>query len=288
MTLSPKPLPGADAQSPLQTVDRALGILLSFNEFRADWGVLELAETFGLTKSSAQRLLASLAAQGFLRADPWTRRYSLGPAMWRMASLWERTGGLARLADTVLTRLSQETTKTALFAIPDGAYVRCIAAIDGLHGPLRAHPLIGDLYPAHAGATSRSYFAFLSPAERRNLLQGRPHPRYSEHTEVDEQRLEAWFDQTVTDGYAFSEGEYDPSTRALAVPVLLGHRPVGSLSISESKVQQDGTDLMGFLPHLLAAAQELSDLLSNKTTPPQRNWRQGTGLAGQTRPRTKD
>ncbi|MHC6219283.1 IclR family transcriptional regulator [Arthrobacter sp. MMS24-S77] len=287
MTLSPQPLPGADAQSPLQTVDRALGILLSFNEFRTDWGVLELAETFGLTKSSAQRLLASLAAQGFLRADPWTRRYSLGPAMWRMASLWERTGGLARLADTVLTRLSQETTKTALFAIPDGAYVRCIAAIDGLHGPLRAHPLIGDLYPAHAGATSRSYFAFLSPAERRNLLHGRPHPRYSEHTEVDEQRLEALFDQTVTDGYAFSEGEYDPSTRALAVPVLLGHRPVGSLSISESKVQQDGTDLMDFLPQLLAATQELSDLLSNKTTAPQRNWRHGKGLASQTRPRTK-
>ncbi|UKA62289.1 IclR family transcriptional regulator [Arthrobacter sp. FW306-04-A] len=287
MTLSPQPLPGADAQSPLQTVDRALGILLSFNEFRTDWGVLELAETFGLTKSSAQRLLASLAAQGFLRADPWTRRYSLGPAMWRMASLWERTGGLARLADTVLTRLSQETTKTTLFAIPDGAYVRCIAAIDGLHGPLRAHPLIGDLYPAHAGATSRSYFAFLSPAERRNLLHGRPHPRFSEHTEVDEQRLEALFDQTVTDGYAFSEGEYDPSTRALAVPVLLGHRPVGSLSISESKVQQDGTDLMDFLTQLLAAAHELSDLLSNKTTAPQRNWRHGKSLSNQTRPRTK-
>lgn len=287
MTLSPQPLPGADLQSPLQTVDRALGILLSFNEFRTDWGVLELAETFGLTKSSAQRLLASLAAQGFLRADPWTRRYSLGPAMWRMASLWERTGGLARLADTVLTGLSQETTKTTLFAIPDGAYVRCIAAIDGLHGPLRAHPLVGDLYPAHAGATSRSYFAFLSPAERRNLLHGRPHPRYSEYTEVDEQRLEALFDQTVTDGYALSEGEYDASTRALAVPVILGRRPIGSLSISESKVQQDGTDLMDFLPQLLAGAQELSDLLSNKTTAPQRNWRHGKGLASQTRPQTK-
>lgn len=287
MNQHPQTTPTADAQSPLQTVDRALGILLSFNEFRTDWGVLELAESFGLTKSTAQRLLASLAAQGFLRADPWTRRYSLGPAMWRMASLWERTGGLAKLADTVLTKLSQETTKTTTFAVPDGAYVRCIAAIDGVHGPIRAHPLIGDLYPAHAGATSRSYFAFLGPAERRNLLHGRPHARYSEHTEVDEQRLEQLFNQTINDGYALSEGEYDASTRALAVPVLLGHRPVGSLSIVESKVQHDDVELMDFLPQLIDAAQQLSDLLSNRTAAPQRNWRQGKGLASQNHTQSK-
>ncbi|WP_285726775.1 IclR family transcriptional regulator [Psychromicrobium xiongbiense] len=268
---------GHGSLSPLQTVDRALGILLSYNEFRTDWGVLELAEAQGLTKSSAQRLLASLAAQGFLRADPWTRRYSLGPAMWRMASLWERTGGLARLADTVLTPLSEETARTTTFSVPDGAYVRCIAAVDGVQGPIRAHPLIGDLYPAHAGATSRSYFAFLNPAERRNLLHGRPFARYSERTEVDEQRLEDLYNSTITEGFAESEGEYDATTRAIAAPVLLGHRPVGSLSIVESKIGAANASLRDYLPQLLAAAQQLSDLLSNRTAPPQRNWRQGKG-----------
>src|SRR5690606_12069847 len=83
---------------PLQTVDRALDVLLSFDEYRTSWGVLELAAEFDLSKSTAQRLLASLAGKGFLRADPDTRRYSMGPAMWRMAGLWERSGGLSSLA----------------------------------------------------------------------------------------------------------------------------------------------------------------------------------------------
>lgn len=251
---------------PLQTVDRALQVLLSFNETRTDWGVLELAEEQGLTKSSAQRLLAALASKGFLRVDPYTRRYSLGAAMWRMAALWERSGGLAKLATIVLAKLSQETSMTAAFSIPDGNHVRCIAAVDGVTGPIRAHTLIGDLYPAHAGATSRAYFAFLSPNDRRALLYGRPLARFSEYTEVDEHQLELLFSQTVAVGYALSEGEYDVSTRALAVPVTLGHRAIGSLTVTETKMPDLDSDIEQHLPVLLAAAEEISDMLANRSS----------------------
>lgn len=260
----------APKPSPLQTVDRALAVLLSFNETRTEWGVFELAEELGLTKSSAQRILAALASKGFLRVDPYTRRYSLGAAMWRMAALWERSGGLAKLATIVLSRLSEETSMTAAFSVPDGNHVRCIAAVDGVTGPIRAHTLIGDLYPAHAGATSRAYFAFLSPAERRSLLYGRPLAKFSDLTEVDEQRLELMFAQTVADGYALSEGEYDASTRALAVPVLLGRRTIGSLTVTEIKALNPESSLESHLPSLLASAEEISDMLANRTVASQR------------------
>lgn len=251
--------------APLQTVDRALQVLLSFNEARTDWGVQELSQASGWTTSTAQRLLASLSAKGFLRADPYTRRYSLGPAMWRMASLWERSGGLAKLATFVLAKLSEETTLTTTFSVPDGNYVRCIAAIDGSTGPVRAHTLIGELYPAHAGATSRAYFAFLGPQELRSLIHGRPLGVFSEYTEVDEQRLDVLFGQTVVQGFALSEGEYDVSTRALAVPVTLGRRPIGSLTVMERKTGDPDSKISEHLPALLAAAEELSDLLANRS-----------------------
>lgn len=266
--------------SPLQTVDRALQILLSYSETRREWGVYELAEEFGINKSTSQRLLAALAARGFLIADPYTRRYSLGPAMWHMAALWERGGGFARLAEQVLSNLAARTGRTASFTVPDGFHVRCIAAVDGELGPVRSHPLIGDLYPAHAGATSRAYFAFLDPLVRRNMLSGRPFARYTELTEIDESRLERLLDETFRQGWAISEGEYDSTTRAIAAPVLIGSTPVGSISVIEPKVFEYDDELTDHVPDLLSATAKLAGLLSNQPpAPARRDWRRGRSRA---------
>ncbi len=265
--------------SPLQTVDRALQILLSYGDQRTDWGVFELAEESGWNKSTCQRLLAALAVRGFLIADPVTRRYSLGPAMWRMASLWERSGGLAWLAEQKIAPLAQRAGRSASFTVPDGFYVRCIAAVDGRYGPIRPHPLVGDLYPGHAGATSRAYFAFLDPLERRNLLNGRPFARYTELTEVDPEALERLYDQTYRTGWAYSEGEYDHSTRAIAAPVLIGTMPVGSLSVLEPKALDYADDIRDHVPALLETASALAAVLSNRPPArPNRGWRRGRTL----------
>lgn len=261
--------------SPLQTVDRALQVLLSYSDTRTEWGVTELAETFGLNVSTSQRLLAALASRGFLTVDPYTRRYSLGPALWHMAALWERGGGLARLAEQVLTELAAETGRTATFTVPDGVYVRCIAAVDGLSGPVRSHPLVGDLYPAHAGATSRAYFAFLDPLVRRNMLSGRPFARYTEITEVDEDALEVTLRETYQAGWAYSEGEYDATTRAIAVPVRIGAKPIGSLTLVEPKIYEYDDELQDHLPALQAAAEQFASLLSSNRARARRDWRRG-------------
>lgn len=265
--------------SPLQTVDRALQILLSFSDSRTDWGVTELAEAFELNPSTSQRLLAALASRGFLTADPYSRRYSLGPALWHMAALWERGGGLARLAEQVIAELAAATGRTATFTVPDGFYVRCIAAVDGLSGPVRSHPLVGDLYPAHAGATSRAYFAFLDPLVRRNMLAGRPFARYTEITEVDEDALEVLLRETYKAGWAYSEGEYDATTRAIAVPVRIGTKPIGSLTLVEPKIYDYDDDLHDHLPALQAAAEQFASLLASNQARAHRDWRRGRSRA---------
>lgn len=249
--------------SPLQTVDRALQILASFTGSQRDWGVSELATHFGWDKSTAQRLLASLAARGFLINDPVTRRYSLGPQIWRLAQDWERSGGLAQFAIPTMTELAHETGRDIVFAIPDGAYVRCIAEISGRLGSVRITPLVGELYPAHAGATSRAYFAFLDRSLRRQMLAGRPKARYGDLTVTDDEELEQLFAATVESGFAYSNGEYDPATRALAAPVRVGTGIIGSLSVGERKTAQPD-DLHDHLPALLAAADRLGDLLTGQ------------------------
>lgn len=251
----------------LQTVDRALSILLSFTTRRTDWGVMELAREFDLDKSTAQRLLSTLAARGFLSADPVTRRYRLGPALWRISSTWEKRGGMASLVEPLLTTLADETGRSTVFALADGAYVRAVAAVEGGSAPMRDHPLVGELYPAHAGATSRAYFATLPAATRQALMYSIPLAKFSDLTSDDAAAIEAQMLAVAEQGWAYSEGEYDMNTRAVAAPVFVLGRAIGSVSIGEHKREALG-DIRDHIPTVLRAADQIGSLLSSRAITP--------------------
>ncbi|NEE27272.1 IclR family transcriptional regulator, partial [Streptomyces sp. SID7982] len=74
------------------------------------------------------------------------------------------------------------TGDTVLFCLPDSFHMRCVAAEEGETGPLRYYPLVGELYPAHAGATSKSYYAYLPDEQRHRLFRGRPMARFTDRT----------------------------------------------------------------------------------------------------------
>lgn len=269
------PRPALDGS--LQTVTRAMDVLLSFSDTRTDWGVYELAEQFGWTKSTSHRVLAALAGRGFLWADPYTRRYSLGPAVWRMSALWERTGGLARIADDPLRRLAKGTGLTSILAVPDGAFVRCVAAAPGPDGPMRARPLVGELYPAHAGATPRGYFAFTDPREQQMALYGLPLGRYNDATVVDAEKVKDLYEEAARAGYAVTYGEWDSRTWALAVPVRIGARVVGSLSLIGQRKNATDEKVADLVPMAQQVAEEIGNLLASRIHPPRRDWRRGKG-----------
>ncbi|WP_411146273.1 IclR family transcriptional regulator [Streptomyces sp. x-80] len=253
----------------LQTVDRALLVLLAFERSRPDWGVTEAAAEFGWDTSVAQRLLSTLAGRGFLVSDPVTRRYRIGPAALRLGRLWERSGSLELFARPILEELRKVTGDTALFCLPDSFHMRCVAAEDGEAGPLRYYPLVGELFPAHAGATSKAYYALLPDEQRHRLFHGRPMARFTDRTVTEPDQLEQEFLRIRSRGYAFTIGEYDTGIATLAVPVFLGREPYGSLSLGGAEARfPDGPEKR--LDTLRRAAQLLEKRL---THPPQRTDR---------------
>jgi DNA-binding IclR family transcriptional regulator len=251
----------------LQTVDRALQLLLRFDRSRQDLGVTEVARDFGWDKSVAQRLLATLAYRGFLAYDPSSRRYRIGPAAIQLARVWERSGTLAMLVRPVLENLAARTGDTALLAVPDGVYTRCVAAVDGQSGPQRIYPLVGELYPGHTGATSKAYFAFLPPEQRQRLFAGRPMARFTDNTRVDPDVLEREFLEDRARGYAFTVGEYDAGVAALAVPVYVRGELFGSLTLG-GPAAQFGEVTAARIDGLQRAARYIDTILSGPLAAP--------------------
>src|SRR3989338_6272239 len=62
----------------LRSVSNALAVLETFSVERPELGVTELSQQLHLGKSTVHRLLASLAARGYVRKNPGTGRYALG------------------------------------------------------------------------------------------------------------------------------------------------------------------------------------------------------------------
>ncbi|WGW12072.1 IclR family transcriptional regulator [Saxibacter everestensis] len=256
---------GTDRATPpglLQTADRALLVLLGFDRNRHEWGVTEVAAEFGWDKSIAQRVLATLAHRGFLVGDSSTRRYRIGPAAMQLGRIWDRSGSLRVMVEPLLAELSALSRASALLAVPDNFHMRCVAAVDGPTGPLRYYPLVGELYPAHAGATSKAYFAFISDEERVRLFRGRPMARFTDRTVVEADELEEQFQQTRQQDYCFTVGEYDAGVATLAVPLRLHGEIFGSVSLGGAE------EVLGEPTSNLSALRDTAEQIERRLTGP--------------------
>ncbi|MCZ7562333.1 MAG: helix-turn-helix domain-containing protein [Burkholderiaceae bacterium] len=91
-------------QNSTQSVRRALTLLKAFDRATPPLGVTELAARVGLHKSTAYRLAVTLVAEGFLRQDPITGRYSLGDSLYRVAAGFVEQDPLMREGRPVLSR----------------------------------------------------------------------------------------------------------------------------------------------------------------------------------------
>lgn len=231
----------------LQTADRALLLLLATDREHDGWSVTEAARDFDLSVSVAHRLLATLAHRGFLIVDPSTHRYRIGPSAMTVGRIWMGSSSLRQLTQPVLAELSDRTGLAAILALPDAFHMRAVAAETGRGGPLRAYPLVGELFPAHAGATSKAYFAHLPDAVRLRTFEGRPMARFTDRTVVDPTALEEQFETVRRLGYAATTGEYDPHVSTVAMMVSLRGEPFGSLSLGGHE------ESVGDIPQLIRA-----------------------------------
>jgi DNA-binding IclR family transcriptional regulator len=139
-------------------VDRALVLLSSFRAGDRSLSLGELAQRAGLVKSTALRLLASLAHFGLVRKLD-DGKYALGPEIARLQSVYTASFSLEGLVMPVLRALVQRTKESAIYHVRQGDARLCLYRVDSPQ-PLRDHVQAGDLLPLDRGAGGRVILAF--------------------------------------------------------------------------------------------------------------------------------
>jgi Transcriptional regulator len=201
--------------SRVRSIERAFAVLGALSE--GPIGVTEVAERADLPKSTAARLLASLAREGVVEQVPGDTRYRLGPRLVTLAARIRPTRSLAALARPSLEELADTVGEAAGLSVPDGDLAHYIEQV-GSPNPVSVRDWTGSRIPLHAVSSGQVLLAY-APATFVQRYLGRPMERFTERTLVTADSLLERMRAIRRDGYTWAFEEFDEGISSVAAPV---------------------------------------------------------------------
>jgi DNA-binding IclR family transcriptional regulator len=253
----------------VQSLDRALDVLETLGA-AGELGVSEVAERTGLVVSTTHRLLASLAARGYVRQAAAHGRYALGFKVLELASgVQARTAALAAVARPHLEAIRQATGETTNLVILDADRVVYVDQVPGRHN-VRMFTELGSSALAHTTASGKAVLAHRPPEAIAKLYsrEREPFERLTARTLTTLASLQDDFERVRRRGYALDNEEHEEGVSCVAAPVFdsatLAFAAV-SVSAPTTRIVHADTAELGQL--LSRHASELSAALDHDRAP---------------------
>lgn len=248
----------------VQSVKRALDVLLAFEATEPVQTPAQIAARLGLNRTTAWRYLATLTASGLVRELPGGR-FALGGRTVGLAESyahqWGRFGSAGGIA---LVRLRDATGETAALHIRQDwtrVPLRQVESQQELH---RTYRDLGEPVSLVVGSPSLAILANLSAQEQETYLES--------HADLDEggrSRLLQQLSRVRRQGYATSEGARAPGVSSVAAPVSDHHGKVlGAINITGPEQRFTKSSLPRFITEVTAAARWIEEQLPSDAVHP--------------------
>jgi len=245
-----------DRNYEIAVLSRALDLIDALAAADEPLGATDLAREIRSTKSATFRILVNLERRGYVRKDPATARYRLGPSLVSLGYQASNGIDLLSLAHPHLETLSMRLQETAnLGAIRDGE----IVYLDIVESPrsLRMAARIGARDLVHSTALGKAILAFLPEDDLRDYFD-HPLPARTGLTITNVERLRSELGQVRQRGIARESGENEPDARCIGAPVFDRNGICAAVSISGPASRMLDENLAFSAEVLLDSARALS------------------------------
>ncbi len=243
-----------------QAVERALGLLRSFEGGPPTRSLSELAELTGLTPATAHRLLRALCSAELLAHDPLTERYGLGVALVPLGSRAADALGLAAVRP-LLDSLAATTGESVNLGVRDGGDVLVLLCVPSAQN-LRFDQRAGTRVPTYASAMGKILLAF-DPDPTEAVRSVTRLIKLTESTITSRSVLNRVLEETRGRGWAINDEEREPSVRTVAVPVRAPDGwAVAAVAVQGPSSRMTDDQIRSLLPSLQATANAVSKRLS--------------------------
>lgn len=185
-------------------------------------GVSELARLLDSNVAAAQRAIATLAEEGWIRLAPGRPgRWELTGHIHTVAQHAYGSHDLRRRARPMLEELWRQTGESVLLIVPDGVRFIVIEVLESPHF-VRSAPPVGLVVPPRASATAWAMLPYMPAERQREFLVEEP-----------DDEMERKFAETRALGYAVSRGDVFAGSTNVAAPIIeMDGHPIGAVLIS--------------------------------------------------------
>ncbi len=241
-------------------LEKGLELLSLFTKHPSPIGISKLSTLTNLSTSTIYRYLATLKAQGYIKADTKPGYYRLGLKILELASAIKRESNIS-LALPVMETLASQTGESVLLCGRQGERGVCLEKIEGKHN-LRVSYMYGVPFHLHAGATGKVLLAYLNDEETEQVIRKVGLPAFTENTITDPEQLKADLKEIKRAGFAVSTSEMHEGVVAIAAPILnRRERLEADLSIGIPIHRFAQCDSANLIELVVSSAKEISEKL---------------------------
>lgn len=242
--------------SPVTTLEKALSILESIAE-RGPVRPAELAKHTGLSRSSVNRLLATLQEKGYVESRDG-KHFQLGYKVFVIGNSVPQRNQLTSIARPFLDRLASMSQENVNLAVLHNRQVLYIAKVESPHY-VKLDKDIGSTDPIHCTALGKVLLTGLPEEELRSFVSGLELTSRTGSTITHPEALIDSVKQAERERFATDLGELSDEIRCMAAAVLdREKRVVAAISISAPANRLSMERMMQLQPVLLEAAMGIS------------------------------
>jgi IclR family transcriptional regulator, acetate operon repressor len=244
---------------PIESVDNALKLLLMLRK-RPEIGVSEASRHLAVARSTAHRLLATLAHHGFVQQVRATKEYTAGPALVEVGLAALRGSDIRAKARPFIEELVNELDETVHLVRLRGRQLLYLDCVEGTRA-LRAASRIGTELPAHCTAGGKALLAAASNERLDELYPDEQLEQLTPQSISTRSGLLTELEEIRRYGYALNSGESEPGLRAVAVAI---HGPGSYARAGITLAAPDYRLPADLLPRVAAAVRKAADRIAEE------------------------
>lgn len=229
----PKDLKGLERKrGMIASLEKGLRILEYVASSSGTVRLRSVAAHFGMDRSAAFRILATLEGMEYVTKDPDTKAYTPGPALARLRRQARQRHELIEVANPFLRRLSEQTGQTGYLAILENKRALLLEVAPG-HNVVSVRHYVGQLEPLYCTAVGKAILALLPESEAREIMQSLELKKCTSRTISNKAVLRSQLIEIRKTGIAFDECEWREEICCIGAPILdeTGY-PVAAVGLS--------------------------------------------------------
>jgi len=203
----------------IPSVIRALHILEAFSFHKSTYTNSEIANKFGLNKSSVTRLLYSLAKAGFIKRNSETGAYQLTHKTYQVGRVYIKQVDVHKVSMPILENLTSICQEVSHLGILDEMQVLYLDWVESSQ-TVSLPSMTGMKLPAYCTGNGKNFLAHMDEETLSSYFSSTELRRHTANTITDPEALKEQLKQVRKQGYACDFQESHQDVISVSAPVF--------------------------------------------------------------------